>query len=531
MGEENRPQKPNILRKKISRRKALSTAGKVALGCVVTGVVAGVAGYYIGSAYAPTVTKTVRSTVTAPAGTVTKTVTHTTTVTHTATVSSAFTAPTYKVPPEPTTPIKLTFWKWQAIALTDKRIEEVVNMWNKEHPNVQIEFTVFPELSEPEFIAKVEKATQAGRGPDIIHTSDCDAVTMAYNGDFAVIPDEIQALIRQYLEPPFDDIFFKTVLSLWGPDMVRRPYVFPGFRGASAKLGWVNEYHLKEIGYPADWDPTDWDELVDTAKKLTKYDTAGNLVRSGLFLRIGGHAGGIFDKFGPLFMSAGGRVLWAEGGKWHTDLDSDIARKTVQLYLDVLYKYKIYQPGFPGDATGFANEQCSMILPREAPEVIPVCLKVKPEKFKGPEGPKGFHPYAVPPAEKGLPSKTWLDLHAIGVNAKSPPEKQRWAFHFLGWLLTNKEARMKLYNEIGQWMPYRDIINEKPFNLPMYKKLTELTKTGTSRLLHPLMAMIMYDGGKVLSRIFLKEIEVDKGLKELARVVLEHANKVPAPKA
>jgi|GEM_PF-1964269 len=525
MKEENRSREPDILRKKISRRKALSTAGKVALGCVVTGVVAGVAGYYIGSASAPTVTKTVRSTVTAPASTVTKTVTHTTTI------SSAITTPTYKVPPEPTTPIKLTFWKWQALALTDEKIQEVVNMWNKEHPNVHIEFTVFPELSEPEFIAKVEEATKAGRGPDIIHTSDIDAVTMAYNGDFAVLPDEIVALVKQYFEPPFDDIFYNTEVLLWGPDMVKRPYTIPGLRGVSAKLGWVNEYHLEEAGYPADWDPADWAELIEAARKMTKYDAAGNLVRSGLFLRIGGHVPGIFDKFAPLFMSAGGKILWAEGGKWHTDLDSDIGRKTVQLYLDVLYKYKIYKPGFPGDATGFANEMCSMILPREAPEVIPVCLKVKPEKFKGPTGPKGFHPYAVPPAEKGLPSRTWLDMHSLAVNAKSPPEKRSWAFHFLGWLITNKEARMKLYNEIGQWMPYKDLVYKSPFDIPMYKKLTKLTETSTSALLHPYIGALEDAGGRVLSRMYMKEIGVDEGLKELARAVLEVANRIPPPKA
>ena len=67
--------------KKLTRRQALSTAGKVALGVVVAGVVAGVGGYYAGSTAArpatvtktETVTSTVTKTVGAPPATATTT--------------------------------------------------------------------------------------------------------------------------------------------------------------------------------------------------------------------------------------------------------------------------------------------------------------------------------------------------------------------------------------------------------------------------------------------------------------------------
>ena len=59
--------------KKISRREALSTAGKVAVGVIVAGVVAGIGGYYAGSTIAPekVVTKTVTKTKTVTVGTTT----------------------------------------------------------------------------------------------------------------------------------------------------------------------------------------------------------------------------------------------------------------------------------------------------------------------------------------------------------------------------------------------------------------------------------------------------------------------------
>jgi len=85
--------------KKVSRRKALSTAAKVAIGAVVAGVVAGVGGYYAGSlTAAPATTVTETRTVTAAATTVRETVTATvtapaTTVTRTVTVGPPPTAP------------------------------------------------------------------------------------------------------------------------------------------------------------------------------------------------------------------------------------------------------------------------------------------------------------------------------------------------------------------------------------------------------------------------------------------------------
>ena len=59
-------EKKRILRNRLTRREALSTAGKVATGVFIAGVVGGVAGYFAGSAAAPTttITETRRETVT-----------------------------------------------------------------------------------------------------------------------------------------------------------------------------------------------------------------------------------------------------------------------------------------------------------------------------------------------------------------------------------------------------------------------------------------------------------------------------------
>ena len=93
-----------MLREKLTRREALSTAGKIAVTAVVAGAVAGVGGYFAGSAAAPAKVSTKISTVTktVTAGAVTKTVTTgvPTTITKTVTATVSPTAPRPTIKPE-----------------------------------------------------------------------------------------------------------------------------------------------------------------------------------------------------------------------------------------------------------------------------------------------------------------------------------------------------------------------------------------------------------------------------------------------
>ena len=103
----------DLLNKRLSRREALSTAGKVAIGVVVAGVVAGVGGYLSGRAAVPpptTITSVLTKTLTAGVSTVTKTVTATAppitkTVTKTVTVTA-----TAKPTPPKIKKVHVAFW-------------------------------------------------------------------------------------------------------------------------------------------------------------------------------------------------------------------------------------------------------------------------------------------------------------------------------------------------------------------------------------------------------------------------------------
>ncbi len=413
--------------------------------------------------------------------------------------------------------IKLTAWKWGSDETIDPKLHEIIDMWNKEHPNTQIELVIFPELSEAEFITKVEHATEAGKGPDLIHGSDVLLAVLAFDGYLEPVPDDVLSVIKQYIPESYI-----SMLKWWGPDGVKRVYGAT-FTENGPKVLFVNEYHLQEAGYPADWCPADWDELVDASIKMTKRKPDGTLERAGIYIRASGHVGGIFDKFEPFFRSAGGKLLWCEGGKWKTDINSEAGLRAVQLYLDLLYKYKVYEIGFPGDATAFAKEQNSMLPAREAWVIS--YLHVTSEKFKGP---KGFHACPIPPYKKGMPSKTSSHMHGFTVNAKISDERKKVAWEFIKWLTRNVEARKKISVEIANWIPYKDIINLPPFDNPVYQQMTEIAiETSGSRIYHPKMGLIHNAAGKWLQLIFSQQIDPERGLDEAAKEILEIANTCP----
>jgi len=142
--------------RKISRREALSTAGKIAISAAVAGVVAGIGGYFAGSA-------------TAPAKTIRETVRETITKTQTVTVTAAAPTPTTTV--VTTAPITgkapLTLWHlWTEGTAQLDWLRASVNKFNLENPRTYIN----PVYVENEiFKRQIVTAMSAGNPPDIFH--------------------------------------------------------------------------------------------------------------------------------------------------------------------------------------------------------------------------------------------------------------------------------------------------------------------------------------------------------------------------
>jgi multiple sugar transport system substrate-binding protein len=102
--------------------------------------------------------------------------------------------------------------------------------------------------------------------------------------------------------------------------------------------------------------PETWDELFDAARKIVKYDKDGNIIRSGMSLRIFGGGSGIGEKFMIKLVQAGGSFLGrtADGG-WKAAYNSDAGVDTMSYYLDALYTYKFDSFEAKHDTEAFVN--------------------------------------------------------------------------------------------------------------------------------------------------------------------------------
>jgi multiple sugar transport system substrate-binding protein len=131
-------------------------------------------------------------------------------------------------------------------------------------------------------------------------------------------------------------------------------YGIPFFEGRPAIF--YNKDCLKEAGLaePAADKPMAWPTFIDYAQKMTKRDAAGKVTRSGLSLRLSGAGSGIAEKFWIIGMPHGLEALSQnKEGRWKAAYNTEAGQKTLQMYIDMLYKWKTDSHDIKHDAEAF----------------------------------------------------------------------------------------------------------------------------------------------------------------------------------
>ena len=278
----------NLLKKKISRRKAISTAGKLAIGVIITGAVAGVAGYYAGMSAAPvrTVTKTVGTTVTT-----TKTVTATATPT-----------PTKKAGK-----IKVYLEDVPEAHYISKLLDEFKD---KTGIDAVFELAAYPVMHE-----KLISNFMLSKGAYDVIIVDNPWVAEFDEGGWL---EPLDDFVEEHPELKIDDYLpslLWTVGKYWKDGKL---YMLPYYNYAVALM-----YRKDLIPKP----PETWDEIYEIAKKLTKppdfYGMAAQAKRGYKVVEEG-----LNYVYG-----AGGRVF---DEKLNVVIDSPEAAKGLELYKKVL---------------------------------------------------------------------------------------------------------------------------------------------------------------------------------------------------
>jgi len=298
------------------------------------------------------------------------------------------------------------------------------------HPNVEIKISVFTARAMEDKLAVTMAAGTAG---DILQESP---FAMARYIAVGLVNRPPVKMRKHYTETTFS--FLQpgglNLGEIWG---------IPSFVGL--KFLFWNKQMFKESGLSRA--PKTIDELVDYARKLARYDKDGNLIRSGLSLRLSGGGYGIAEKWWVLVLApyGGTPLIETAPGKYCNGFDTPEARKALKFYIDMLYKYKVDSFKIEHDSAAFARGLTAM-YEREA-QVVAWMEKIAPDIE-----------YGIAPIPGDVYHGTLAVLINLFVNQRCVNKDVAW--DFISFLL-NPENTRTMFLETG-WNPVRGDVDYTP---------------------------------------------------------------------
>ncbi len=327
--------------------------------------------------------------------------------------------------------------------------QHVAKDYMAEHPNVTIE-----TLSHPlrEFEQKLSATIPSDTAADLIEIS---TYAMQKFIEAGLIP-KTPAKVKDYLEGGNRySAFMQNNNTYQG-----NKYGLPLFMGRTA-LFW-NKAMFKEAGLSGP--PKTMKQMAEYAKKLAKYDSKGNLIRSGHSLRLSGQGSGVAEKWWFVLFPMGGTILEEVNGKYRAGYNNDAGRAALRYYIDAVHTDNWDDHRIKHDAEAFELEKTAMFF-RES-WVIGDAAKKSPDLD-----------YGTAPVPSGANWGAITNPVNLYVSRSSKHPETAWDFamylqkpSYLNWLLDN----------VG-WLParqdidYSDVVNKIPqfsgfmYSDPKYK--------------------------------------------------------------
>ncbi len=258
--------------------------------------------------------------------------------------------------------IKLNLWI--GYPEFDEWLAQMAKAYNEKHPNVTIECTSY-NLRDVE--TKLSTALPANSGPDIVSIDPTFFLRFVEAGYAQPAPANVVEFINS-------GVFDEPV----------RNYCYVGDTAysvtslISAGAIYYNKDMWAEAGLTEADAPKSFDDIVALSKKLAKFDDAGNLIRSGISLRLTGGGSGIGEKFWIWMMQEGGSIVKEVGdGKFVPNYNNEAGFNTLKMYIDIVWGDKTCNADIGSDSAGFEAEQTAMFVREHW--VIPDIAKNAPD--------------------------------------------------------------------------------------------------------------------------------------------------------
>ena len=307
--------------------------------------------------------------------------------------------------PQSDQPVTIKYWGlWDSATVMNQVRED----YKKIKPNVDI---VYEKKSPQQYRETLQAQIDSGAGPDIFQFHN--TWTPMFAAQLTPIPED---LISQ---AQFKDQYYPTIFS----DLRNTQKQFVGAPLGVDGLGlYYNEDIFQAAGISAP--PNSWQELAQTATKLTVRDTAGNIRTAGIALGTASNVDHFPDILALMILQNGGDL------KNPTDAHSADA---LEYYANFAKgENKVWDETMPPSTVAFTGGSLAMYL---APSWRAAEIKTANPLLK-------FKVAPVPQLQGG--STNWASYWAVGVSSKSKYQKE--ALDFLKYLQAD-ETLIKLYSE------------------------------------------------------------------------------------
>ncbi len=311
-------------------------------------------------------------------------------------------------------------------------MKELIAQFEKKNPGVTIRLQTLPYKT---FVNKLAATLATGTGPDMINIHNSWAYSYIKNNLLQQMPKEL------YSKKELDEEFFGVVRAFSDND---KQYCVPVGGGNLALF--YNKDHFREVGLDPNRPPKNWEEFVDYAKKLTKWDKYGRLLRSGVAL--GGKEeqswnyliDSVFPQMGVKHLSKDQKSV-----SWNTEDGA----KALKWYTDFCRKHKVFNHSFPKPSDAFKLKLASMYV--TGPFTIGFLRRDAPDIDFG-IAPLPSHKYAA----------TASSLWGTCITKKVSGEALKIASKFIKYITSMKS--MKLWtSRVGEIPVRKAMLNDKKF--------------------------------------------------------------------
>lgn len=364
--------------------------------------------------------------------------------------------------------VRMSLWTGEPEVLPV--FKHAAEVYQRAHPNVEV--TVL--ATEPrDHEAKLAATMPSDTAGDIVTTHDTVMNRYIVAGLIPKVPPDIAQFVRSrsFHAAALPSVTFQNEV-----------YCVPWITGRGQLF--YNTNMLRQAGLSRP--PRTMNELRAYAKKLTKYDSRGRVIRSGFSFRLFGAGSGVAEKFAMMMWPRGGEILTRTAqGKYKAGYDNEAGRATLKMYIDGLHRDKIDSLDIKHDAEAFAVGQTAMFqreswvigfLAKDAPNLKYMVGYMPRDKRAG----TFFLTFVMCVTRSSKNPETAWDF----VKTLMQPQFQREILEKSGWLPPRRDVD---YSPVVTRMPQFKAFLENPadyalWTMPMLPNFDEIETKLASRL-------------------------------------------------